>query len=515
VAEAQGVTHREEQARDRFALPLCLVFFNRRDKEVAQHRPRGDLMATKITRDIIESYLNCKYKGHLKLAGESGTQSDYATITTAARMSSREQTLARLAARFGVEDACRGSTVTVATLKQGAPLLVDADLNHETLSLRYDALKRADGASKLGDHHYVPVLHHGNEVGQRQRLLLAVLGLGLDHVQGVKPVVGLVAQGSDSQLGKVRLDARLYRQADQVLDEVKRLQQGGESPRLTLNGHCQVCEFRQRCRTQAEQADDISLLRGMKEKEVRAYARKGILTVAQLSHTFQPRRQNKRQAQRMPRRSHALHALAIRDKKVYVFGSPALPGSSVRIYLDMEGDPEGGYVYLIGMVVVRDGAETSYSFWADSNEQEEEIFEQFLAEVSRYEGASLFCYGGYELAFLKRMRKVAKSKEQVDRVLGALVNVLSLVYAHVYFPCYSNGLKEVGNYLGCLWTEPDASGIQSIVWRKGWENTRGGEWKQKLLTLQPGRLCRAQKGNRIPFHSPEQSHPFGKPGRGR
>ena len=33
-------------------------------------------MATKITRDITsEFYLNCKYKGHLKLTGESGTTS--------------------------------------------------------------------------------------------------------------------------------------------------------------------------------------------------------------------------------------------------------------------------------------------------------------------------------------------------------------------------------------------------------------------------------------------------------
>ena len=93
----------------------------------------------------------------------------------------------------------------------------------------------------------------------------------------------------------------------------------------------------------------------------------------------------------------------------------------------------------------------------------------------------MFCYGSYERAFLKRMRKLAKSKEQVDRVLSALVNVLSLVYTHVYFPCYSNGLKDVGNYLGCRWAEPDASGIQSIVWRRTWENTGGGEWKQLLL----------------------------------
>ena len=35
-------------------------------------------MATKITRDIIESSLNCKYKGHLKLTEQQGTSPDNA-----------------------------------------------------------------------------------------------------------------------------------------------------------------------------------------------------------------------------------------------------------------------------------------------------------------------------------------------------------------------------------------------------------------------------------------------------
>jgi hypothetical protein len=34
-------------------------------------------MAAKITKDVLESYLQCKYKGHLKLAGEQGIKSDY------------------------------------------------------------------------------------------------------------------------------------------------------------------------------------------------------------------------------------------------------------------------------------------------------------------------------------------------------------------------------------------------------------------------------------------------------
>jgi hypothetical protein len=80
------------------------------------------------------------------------------------------------------------------------------------------------------------------------------------------------------------------------------------------------------------------------------------------------------------------------------------------------------------------------------------------------------------------MRRRTKKKAPVDRVLKALVNVLSLVYTHFYFPTYSNGLKEVGACLGCLWSVPDASGALSIVWRTRWEATRDERWKQELMT---------------------------------
>ena len=35
----------------------------------------------KITNEVLEGYLNCKTKGHLKLAGETGTKSDYEAMT--------------------------------------------------------------------------------------------------------------------------------------------------------------------------------------------------------------------------------------------------------------------------------------------------------------------------------------------------------------------------------------------------------------------------------------------------
>jgi hypothetical protein len=43
------------------------------------------------------------------------------------------------------------------------------------------------------------------------------------------------------------------------------------------------------------------------------------------------------------------------------------------------------------------------------------------------------------------------------------------------------GLKPLGRYLGAAWTDPQASGLQSLVWRHRWEMTRDERFRQSLL----------------------------------
>src|SRR5262249_5511547 len=200
-----------------------------------------------------------------------------------------------------------------------------------------------------------------------------------------------------------------------------------------------------------------------------------------LSYTFRLRKKNRRAKQRGSPHYPALKALAIRDKKTYILGTPEVPDRAVKVYLDMEGLPEEGYVYLIGLIVVENGSARHHSFWADSKDQEVDIFEQFLAEVTRHENFVVICYGSYEQTFLKRMRQARNRKRPVDRVLTALVNTLSIIYSHIYFPTYSNSLKDIGSCLGCRWNDPNASGLESIVWRKQWEASHDGQLKQKLI----------------------------------
>ena len=439
-------------------------------------------MTMKITQDVIESYLHCRYKSYLKLAGEQGSLSDYEQLMRESRERVRLAGIKKLLLQHKESEMLRGCIVTPAVLKRGVPLLLDATVEAKEFGLRFDALQRVAGSSRLGDFHYVPVLFHEAERPARKpRALLELLGLVLEAVQGWQPGWGVLVHGRDCEVTRLRLGPNAE-QIRRAMEEIKAIQGAGTPPPLTLNSHCQICEFRQRCHAEATAKDDLSLLRGIAEKEIRKYGRRGIFTVTQLSCTFRPRKKGKRSKQQRQPHQHALQALAIREKKIHVLGNPELPACATRIYFDIEGDPERRFDYLLGMIVEANGVMERHSFWADSPAEEPRLFLQFLDVVGRYDDCRIYCYGGYEAAFLRRMSKVVKHQDVDERLLSRLVNVLSVIYAHVYFPTYSNGLKDIGKLLGFRWTEADASGIQSIVWRRKWEETGSVTFKDMLTT---------------------------------
>jgi predicted RecB family nuclease len=416
-------------------------------------------MEAKITRDVLESYLFCKYKSYLKLIGQHGSKSDYENLLTGIRSEVRLNTVDKIRVQNQENQVVNNIALTTSVLEQGPLFILEATIEDDRISLSFDGLKKVPGASKLGQFLYVPLLFHEEaKIRREQRLLLELHALFLSQYQAIAPSRGIIWHGRECKATTVHLNPDL-RKAKQIILDLKKICSAESPPKLILNDHCQICEFRQRCHDQAVQEDNLSLLRRMSQKEIKGYSRKGILTVTQLAHTFRPRRKGKRDGQETKRRYYALQALALRDKRIYVFGTPEIPNSPVRIYLDVESDPNAGFVYLIGLIVEENGLERRYSFWADNKTQELEIFEQFVAEVTRHEDFIVFCYGNYERALITRIGKVAKSKVLVDKILNALVNTLSLVYAHIYFPTYSNSLKEIGRCVGCSWTESDASGI--------------------------------------------------------
>ena len=168
-------------------------------------------MGTRITRDIIESYLHCRLKAHLKLAGNQGIRSDYEGFLLQTRRDVRQQAISKICSKTSRDDVASNIPLTVASLRAGSSYVLNTILEEDLFSVSFDGLKKVDGLSGLGDFHYVPMLfHEGRTVGKDQKLLLEVLGLLLSQVQGKLPAHGIVWHGRESKLSKVRVnpDAR-------------------------------------------------------------------------------------------------------------------------------------------------------------------------------------------------------------------------------------------------------------------------------------------------------------------
>lgn len=433
-----------------------------------------------LTKETLESYFKCKYKLYLYSLGEKGVKSDYEELLAESRIHFKQKAIQKILAHSSESEFACNVTLTRQLLRQGTRYIFNGAAREGTLSLFFDGLKKVEGPSKVANFSYIPILISESEnIHSEERRLLALYGLVLASIQGRNPHTGLFIHGQQLKTSTIKLNS-IDRKIRRVLEEIKDIQKEVCTPPLILNNNCQICEFQQHCHQKAADADSLSLLRGMTEKQMIMYSRRGIFTVAQLSHTYRARR-NKHQ-NITSRHDLALQALAIREKRVYITELPSLRHESVNIFLDIEGIPERQFDYLVGALICTSDSEIYYSFWADDLSEATTIFEGFLEILSSFETFHVFHYGAYEVNFIKRMREKIVQQDRIEKLLLNSTNVLSQIYGRIYFPVYSNSLKHIARLLGYSWADETASGINSIVWRHEWEKTQNPVSKKRILT---------------------------------
>ena len=211
----------------------------------------------------------------------------------------------------------------------------------------------------------------------------------------------------------------------------------------------------------------------------RRYHERGIFSVTQLSYMFRPRRRRKSSSGSAVKHVFELQALALRTGKTYLHEPPTLVRHEPEIFLDFEGIPDRDIHYLLGVLVRQRGEVTYHAFWADTDADETRIWRELLTILAAYPGAPLYHYGQYEA---RAIRTLAKRYESVaDTLLGRLVNLNAYVYGKVYFPVRSNRLKDIGRWLGVAWPTAEVSGVDAVVWRHRWDETRDDAAKALLL----------------------------------
>ena len=440
----------------------------------------------KVTPDVFEASLKCPTKCWLRATGEASAGNGYAEWVKAQNDSYRTTATERLIAEFATNEVARSpamESVMAAKWRLASSLALQAQTDCCVVESALHAIERVPAEDQGKPAELIPIRFvFTNKIGNVDKLLLGFDVLVLSTLLGCEIDTGKIIHGDDRATLRTRTSA-LTGEVGRRIGKVAALLSNASPPELVLNRHCTECEFRDRRRQKAKETDDLSLLSGMSEKERARHRNKGIFTVTQLSHTFRPRRTPKRAKNPAKPHHFSLQALAIRENCVYIHGSPVLPECKSKVYLDIEGLPDRDFHYLIGALIVTEERETFHSFWADTESDEATIFLQLAEAISQLPDFRVFHYGDYDAAAMKRVATglPAGAQEQFDAILNRSVNVLSLIYPHVYFPTFSNSLKDIIPHLGRTFGNQGPTGLDSIVWRMQWEQARDPRLRKQLL----------------------------------
>jgi len=376
------------------------------------------------------------------------------------------------------------SEIEISLTTSAATTNEDEPQSKWTTESRLHAVERLRSEGRGKPAQFIPVRFvFTNKLGKDDKLLLAFDALALSKLLGREVSLGKIIHGDEHSTLKVKTSA-LAGEERKRLEKIAALLSSPAPPDLVLNRHCAECEFQTRCRQKALEKDDLSLLSGVSAKERQKLRSKGIFTVTQLSYTFRPRRRPKRQRDKREEYHHSLKALAIREKKIHVVGSPELKIEGTPVYLDIEGLPDRDFYYLIGVRIGNSESAVQHSLWADTVEDEGKIWREFLGILETVEKPVLIHYGGFESTFMRHMRQQYGEPPQDSlghRAIKSSTNLVSVIFAQFYFPTHSNGLKDVAKILGFQWSDPVASGTRSVVVRSGWEQSHEPTAKEWLV----------------------------------
>jgi predicted RecB family nuclease len=210
-----------------------------------------------ITSEIVVAYSQCILKAYLLLSKKKeGTTHEYVKILERETEKNRQEYLSSFRNTLA-----GGKPYSYEKMKEGIPILIEANLEFEIMKAYADILTRVDKVSLPKNHHYIPVLVVGtHKISKEQKLQLGFIGYVTSKLQKEEAVSGIII-GKGNKPHRIKLTP-LNREIESILKELKSwvISLHQESPPIILNKHCPLCPFRYECEEKALESDHLSLL---------------------------------------------------------------------------------------------------------------------------------------------------------------------------------------------------------------------------------------------------------------
>ena len=389
-----------------------------------------------------------------------------------------------------------GAAATLALMEAGAGLIVGGLLRVEEipgveLVGHPDLLVKRPGQSAFGDWIYEPVdIRLGKKPKLEYQLVAALHADLLTMIQGAAPAkAGVILRGRSPHW--VDLRTRLKQVQDLLANLIDQLMEDDREPELFISrNRCSLCHWVGDCTDRARQTKHLSLIPGVTPARYRVLERLKIQTIEQLAATPLDRLQafpefdGAAEAVLLQTRATLTQqpiALAVRE----AWSPDRLPVAPVELYFDIEAEPDISLDYLLGVLVVdRSQPEpTFHRFLAETPEDEQRIWGEFLALVDRYPTAPIFHFCEYERDASKRLAKLyGLSAQRLESLLDRFVDVHAWVTQTVVLPVEGYALKQIAGYLGFEWRDRTANGSQAVYWYDKWLKTGDRSYLEAIVT---------------------------------
>jgi uncharacterized protein len=369
---------------------------------------------------------------------------------------------------------------TLAAMRDGADVIVQARLEHGAWAGWVDVLLRVEGESRLGPWRYEPVeTKLATETRAATLVQLCLYASLLAERQGVAPeVLRVVVPDRGFEPHVFRLDElgayfRLAQRMFEAAVEAPLPDSLDDAPTYPEPvAHCEVCPWTGVCEARRRRDDHVSLVAGLHKTQRKELETWGVTTLAGLAAvpvplTRRPRRGSRAALTRVREQARVQLAARTCGRPVYErlpieegHGLAALPEPSpLDVFLDLEGDrlaEHGGFDYLFGYAY-RDerGAPQYEAVWALSAEEERRAFEGLVDLVverrRRDPSMHVYHYAPYEpTAFKRLMGRYGTRADEMDVLLRerVFVDLFAVVRRGVRAGIESYSIKKLEPFYG-------------------------------------------------------------------
>lgn len=364
-----------------------------------------------------------------------------------------------------------------------------------------DILVKQPGESWLGDWYYVPYnVKLGKKPKPEYQLVAAFNAYVLAEVQGVWPETAwLFLKEKQYAVNLERYVPKLQEALDDCLDPGDGVLTNSEPPEVFISrSRCDMCPWLGYCYSEAKAQNHLSLLPGVTQKRYPDLIEIGITTVEalaksqpiQLAHSLDVEQWVtekmifQAQANWTGSAVPLLRGSTNARNNAFPLTPDRVPTTDIELYFDIEAAPDKDLIYLHGVLVVNNqtGSETFHALVAETADQEETAWFEFLALVDSYPNAPIYHFCPYEAQTVRRLADLyGNGGVNIDQLLGRFIDIHKRVVDAVALPVESYALKHLARWMGFEWRDEDANGAQSICWYDDWLRTGDRTYLNTIL----------------------------------